>query len=124
MRIISSIIYNKTVKVFANTIYHSSGNVSFKGDKATEEVCLDASSVCVGIVHEVPDRVLGNLTLNSWNNFINRQIAGVEYIINIIYKISVQSNTQGWKDFALRGERPGGQFERRDTFTQQDVLPD
>lgn len=87
-----------------NTIDHSSA----KGDKAAEE-SLDASSVCTGIGNDVPSRVWGNLALNSWNNLINRQIAGVEYIILILFTKSLYNQIH-------KGEkvRPASQaFQKR-----------
>lgn len=50
----------------------------------------DVTSVCIGILNQVLNYYLGDLALDSYNNFIHRQVAGVEYIMLILFtKISV-----------------------------------
>lgn len=54
--------YNRLLKVSVNSIDHSSAKGVGEGGKP---VCLAASSVCIGIVNDVPSHVWGNLTLKS-----------------------------------------------------------
>ncbi len=120
MRKIWSIIYHKKVELLANTIYHSSG----KGDKAAEEVCLYASSVCVWDCKWSTESRFGKPDPEQLKQLYQQTDCWCRiYHINIIYKISVQSNTQGWKGLSCQSSIPedsfkGGMCSRNRMFDQ------